>query len=318
MNVKCAKCKRSVSKANFNRHLCLCESDIQTIKDLYNRGVSVKQIREKYTKSAIKFVLKNCRRSISDAAKLAHINNPESYKLSDKTKEKIRQKQIAFLKLNTATSFQRRQNGQMSYGEQRLHDLFVKNDIYKKYDVVNEYCEYPYFLDFAFVNEKVDVEIDGSYHFTERRKIHDKKRDEYLRQKGWRVFRIAYYQFNDFDINTLIGFIGNAKNKHYAYDLVKYYEIKKQKREAREIERQKRRLDNSIRINKLRTDYEESQRQFVKLILDSNIDFSKFGWVKQVAKIICLRPQKVNKWMKRFMLSFYNEKCFKIKTTMSP
>lgn len=46
-------------------------------------------------------------------------------------------------------------------------------------------------------------------------------------------------------------------------------------------------------------------------LLDSNIDFSKFGWVGKASKIIGITPQKVNQWMKRNMLEFYNDKCFK-------
>ena len=48
-------------------------------------------------------------------------------------------------------------------------------------------------------------------------------------------------------------------------------------------------------------------------ILHSNIDFSKFGWVGKVAKILNIQPQKVNKWIKEYMIDFYNEKCFKRK-----
>lgn len=53
----------------------------------------------------------------------------------------------------------------------------------------------------------------------------------------------------------------------------------------------------------------------IKLIFESKIDFSKLGWVKQVSKILNISPQKVNKWMKKYMFDFYNEKCFKRKFT---
>jgi len=51
----------------------------------------------------------------------------------------------------------------------------------------------------------------------------------------------------------------------------------------------------------------------IELILNSDIDFNKFGWVGKVANIIDKQPQKVNQWMKKYMVDFYNEKCFKSK-----
>lgn len=51
----------------------------------------------------------------------------------------------------------------------------------------------------------------------------------------------------------------------------------------------------------------------INLIINSNINFSKFGWVGEVSKILNISPQKVGKWMQRNMLEFYNTKCFKRK-----
>lgn len=44
---------------------------------------------------------------------------------------------------------------------------------------------------------------------------------------------------------------------------------------------------------------------------NSTIDFSKFGWVNNVSKLIGIRTQKINKWMRRYMFKFYDEHCFK-------
>lgn len=68
--------------------------------------------------------------------------------------------------------------------------------------------------------------------------------------------------------------------------------------------------DKSKYNKKIKTDWEKSQEIYVNLILESNIDFSKIGWVKEVAKIINQKPQKVNIWMKRMMPNFYKT-CYK-------
>ena len=52
----------------------------------------------------------------------------------------------------------------------------------------------------------------------------------------------------------------------------------------------------------------------IKLITESDIDFSKFGWVNHVAKLINITPQKVSAFMKKYMSDFYKEKCFKRKS----
>lgn len=54
----------------------------------------------------------------------------------------------------------------------------------------------------------------------------------------------------------------------------------------------------------------------IELILSSNIDFSKFGWVSKVSKILNISPQKVNGWFKRYMSEFYNNNCFKRKISL--
>ena len=52
-------------------------------------------------------------------------------------------------------------------------------------------------------------------------------------------------------------------------------------------------------------------QSIVEELLESKIEFSKFGWVKPASIIIGIEPQKVSKWMMRNMPSFYNDKCFK-------
>lgn len=59
--------------------------------------------------------------------------------------------------------------------------------------------------------------------------------------------------------------------------------------------------------------YETQEMPKISLIENSNIDFSKFGWVSKVAPIINKSHQKVTIWMKRFMPEFYETKCFKKK-----
>lgn len=53
---------------------------------------------------------------------------------------------------------------------------------------------------------------------------------------------------------------------------------------------------NSLRINKIKS---------------SSIDFGKFGWVGKTARLLNMKPQKINQWMRRYMFDFYDQYCFK-------
>lgn len=60
-------------------------------------------------------------------------------------------------------------------------------------------------------------------------------------------------------------------------------------------------------------EYERAQVQLVERVLESKIDFSKFGWVRQVALVLGLNASNVKQWMQRFMPDFYEKRCFKVK-----
>jgi hypothetical protein len=71
------------------------------------------------------------------------------------------------------------------------------------------------------------------------------------------------------------------------------------------------RMSKNKRIAAQKAEYDAEQQKYVELVKTSGIDFSTFGWVTQVSKIVNQKPQKVNAWMKRFMPDFYKEHCFK-------
>ena len=49
-----------------------------------------------------------------------------------------------------------------------------------------------YRLDFALLNEKIAIEIDGhEFHKTREQRTNDAKRERYLQSKGWKVIRFT-------------------------------------------------------------------------------------------------------------------------------
>lgn len=49
-----------------------------------------------------------------------------------------------------------------------------------------------YFIDFAIHDKKIALEIDGKQHNEEGRKKSDSNKDEFLKSRGWIVYRIKW------------------------------------------------------------------------------------------------------------------------------
>jgi very-short-patch-repair endonuclease len=165
----------------------------QIIRDYIDNWLSLSEISKKYgikSKSYIsQYILGDKVRSSSEAVKLAHKKHPNKFKLSEETKDKIRNAHLRWMKEHPEQTAWRLKN--MSYPEKCFQKILEDNGLDKKYLVYREYSVFPYFIDFAFINEKLAVEIDGSQHLEEDRKRRDKKKDALLLSKGWKVLRIA-------------------------------------------------------------------------------------------------------------------------------
>lgn len=88
---------------------------------------------------------------------------------------------------------------QISYAEKFWIKVLNNNNISYKHDYIIHINEkHWYYLDFYIeINDKkLDLEIDGKQHEYEERKIHDIERDQYLKSKGYLVYRIKWNEIN--------------------------------------------------------------------------------------------------------------------------
>ena len=152
----------------------------------------------------------------SNNMKLYYDEHPE-------VKEKLREKRLKYLsdKSNfNSTAFGKRINKELSFLEKWFYDNIIKKyNLTDKYTIINEYTFNKYSLDFAFINIKLDVELDGTCHFNNGKRIeHDIERDKYLIDNGWHIYRISWYDFRYNENKTIYKFINFLTKNNFIYD----------------------------------------------------------------------------------------------------
>lgn len=101
----------------------------------------------------------------------------------------------------------------MSYPERFLKEVLINNGLFA--GVIPHLSVGKYFLDFAFIDLKLDLEVDGSQHFRTQAAIaHDAKRDLFLVNAGWIVYRISWKEMcanTKPEIQRMLDFINDLK-----------------------------------------------------------------------------------------------------------
>jgi len=109
--------------------------------------------------------------------------------LSEETKKKISISRIKYLKENPdKVPYLLNHSSKISYPEETIIKYLNLYNI-KGWIFQMQFSIYK--LDFAFPEYKLDVEIDGATHNTEKVKKIDARRDLFLAENGWRVLRIT-------------------------------------------------------------------------------------------------------------------------------
>lgn len=138
--------------------------------------------------------------------------------VSEEVKQKLRKKRLEYLSKQTGkTAWERKSQGKLSYLEQWFNDKCIEYNLPEKFDIVNEYTVSKYSIDFAFINEKIAVELDGKCHFIngDERIQTDIEKDEFLISEGWSVFRIRFDEITNDKFEEFINFIDSGKSKNF-------------------------------------------------------------------------------------------------------
>lgn len=86
-----------------------------------------------------------------------------------------------------------RWNNEQSYPE-KFFSLVIENEFDEK-NYRTEFSIGKYALDFAWVDKKKAIEIDGEQHYRfEEYRVRDNKKDQLCEELGWKILRIRWIE----------------------------------------------------------------------------------------------------------------------------
>lgn len=129
---------------------------------------------------------------------------------SQETKDKISKSRKDFLKNNPdKVPYLLNHSSKESYPEKYFTEVFENENI----DVVKKFRIGLYELDFCILSKKIDIEIDGSQHYSDKKiLISDKRRTDFLESNGWNVVRIDWMKYQRLNKEEKESFIYNLKS----------------------------------------------------------------------------------------------------------
>lgn len=211
-------------------------------------------------------------------------------RFSDEQKLRASVRQKKYLKENPDKTAWRQKNP--SWPERRFENILERAGLHKEFLIIKERCIYPYYIDFAFEDLKVAIEIDGSQHELPEAKIRDRKKEELLLENGWRILRFTASQVQTDPDNVLLelNLFLNSPNK--TYNRVGIYSSMDLKKEQQLKKKQKR----------------TEEKELIKdLVLKSGIKANKRGGIIKLSKILKYTPQSTGRWLRKNMPELFKQ-----------
>jgi len=224
----------------------------------------------------------------------------KSKKLTDSTREKISKSRKKFLKENPDKHVWKRNNKYISIPCENVKSILLNNNI-KFEEEVSVSTKRNYSVDILIPSKNLILEINGNQHYDKggNLKTYYLDRHNFIKTLGFNIIEIPYY--DTFDKNKILKLVNEHDNKSTILPFFKKKDAKPKYGSIEEYQKSRKKQNT------------EKAKNLIENLLKSNIDFSKQGWVGKASAVIGISPQKVNKWMKNYMLDFYTERCFKRK-----
>jgi very-short-patch-repair endonuclease len=169
--------------------------DWKQIQEDYSRGLSQKDLIKKYNVSINDLYRAKKQglitfRSKSEARRTATVNKPRTH--SEETKKKISERRKAYLALHPEkVPYRLNHSSKRSMPELIFEKALVDYGFVKGVDFQSEHPMSLYQYDFAFLEQRIDIEIDGGTHTSDKVVEIDKRRDQWSLERGWRILRLT-------------------------------------------------------------------------------------------------------------------------------
>ena len=137
-------------------------------------------------------------------------NGKKSIPCSEETKKKLSEIRKKYLAENPdKVPYKLNHSSKESYPEKYFTEVFKNEEI----DVVKSFYIGLYELDFCIPDKKIDIEIDGSQHYYDKKIVEsDKRRNEFLENDGWDIIRINWSHYKRLDLESKKEYILNLKS----------------------------------------------------------------------------------------------------------
>lgn len=279
------------------------ETKKNIIEDYSINLLSLNQIGEKYNISSSEYLrklLKGYIRSISESGKIAHKTYPNSFKHSEETKAKIRALRLAYMKAHPEKTAWRKKN--LSYPEQQFIKFLQEYGYDKKYHIERELSIFPFFVDFAFTDQKIAIEIDGSQHLLPERKAKDDEKDALLIEQGWKVIRFTENLVKT-DWNTIHETLSNYLNDKNVSDSISVG-IFKSKTQHKNINKKYTRLTENGPTQKQLESWSKQRKVLKEPIKEDLIALLDTHSMTDIGKIYGVSEAAMRKWYKKFNIEY--------------
>lgn len=205
---------------NNNKKNKLGDINWNEVQQYYNNNNMWDDVIKKFNinnRILCKAVKNNLFKTRSKSESMKIINNINPKKLSDETKKKISESRKKYLQENPdkVPYLLNHYSKGSSYPEKYFDNILKDKLEYEKYLQVGIYH-----IDFAIINKKIAIEVDGEQHYLDKKIVEsDKRKNEYLNEAGWDIIRIRWSDYkkltseekNDYIIN-LLNYINKLSN----------------------------------------------------------------------------------------------------------
>ena len=271
------------------------------IIDYVSNKFSIKELMLKYkikSKSFITKLLGNKIRSVGEASYIAHKKYHERFFHTEETKKKMSEKRLLYLKEHRECTAWRRKN--MSYPEKVFFNFLVNNGYDKKYLIVREYSVFPYYIDYAFIDLKIAIEIDGSQHLEEDRKKKDEEKDKLLQENGWKIIRFTakFIKENYDEIKNILDKFIISDNKYEKVGIYKNSDLKKNNRNFSYLNSEKKFTEKEINriINNRKVKNRPSKDELISL--------TKTNSFVSIGKFFNVSDKTISNWCKLYGIPY--------------